>query len=255
MQLASDSASSGTAIASPTRARCSFPLTMLCRDRCHYCTFAKPPARLDHPYLTPGGGRRDRGGRSRARLQGGAVHPRRPPRGPIRVARDWLEERGYRSTLEYVRAVAIRVIEETGLLPHLNPGVMSLGGDGAPQARQRLDGADARDAPPRGSRSEAARTSVPRTRIPAVRLRVIEDAGGSRSRSPRASSSASARPSRARRVAARDPGPPSPVPARPGGDRPELPGEARHRDARRAERRRGGVPRRVAPPASCSGRG
>src|SRR5437762_4275303 len=29
------------------------PLTMLCRDRCHYCTFAKPPARLDHPYLTP----------------------------------------------------------------------------------------------------------------------------------------------------------------------------------------------------------
>ena len=41
------------------------------------------------------------------------------------MARAWLEERGYASTLDYLRAVAIRVIEETGLLPHLNPGVMS----------------------------------------------------------------------------------------------------------------------------------
>src|SRR5207253_5882505 len=41
------------------------------------------------------------------------------------IAREWLEERGHASTLDYLRAVAIRVIEETGLLPHLNPGVMS----------------------------------------------------------------------------------------------------------------------------------
>src|SRR5207247_172900 len=41
------------------------------------------------------------------------------------VARRWLAERGYHSTLDYVRAAAIRVIEDTGLLPHLNPGVMS----------------------------------------------------------------------------------------------------------------------------------
>src|SRR3981081_2152420 len=40
-------------------------------------------------------------------------------------ARKWLDERGYDSTLDYVRAMAIRVLEETGLLPHLNPGVMS----------------------------------------------------------------------------------------------------------------------------------
>ncbi|MGV0803020.1 7,8-didemethyl-8-hydroxy-5-deazariboflavin synthase, partial [Mycolicibacterium elephantis] len=40
-------------------------------------------------------------------------------------ARQWLDERGYDSTLDYVRAMAIRVLEETGLLPHLNPGVMS----------------------------------------------------------------------------------------------------------------------------------
>src|SRR5699024_11229919 len=40
-------------------------------------------------------------------------------------ARQWLDERGYRSTLEYVRSCAIAVLEETGLLPHLNPGVLS----------------------------------------------------------------------------------------------------------------------------------
>lgn len=40
-------------------------------------------------------------------------------------ARQWLDERGYDSTLDYVRAMAIRVLEETGVLPHLNPGVMS----------------------------------------------------------------------------------------------------------------------------------
>jgi FO synthase len=40
-------------------------------------------------------------------------------------ARDWLDEQGYDSTLGYVRAMAVRVLEDTGLLPHLNPGVMS----------------------------------------------------------------------------------------------------------------------------------
>src|SRR4051794_40023613 len=101
------------------------PLTMLCRDRCHYCTFAKPPARLDHPYLTPeevvaiAEAGRVRGCKEALFTLGDRPEERYP------VARDWLEERGYGSTLEYVRAVAIRVIEETGLLPHLNPGVMS----------------------------------------------------------------------------------------------------------------------------------
>src|SRR5258708_19780349 len=55
-------------------------------------------------------------------------------------AREWLEERGYDSTLSYVRAMAIRVLEETGLLPHLNPGGMSWSGmsrlkPGAPPTR------------------------------------------------------------------------------------------------------------------------
>src|SRR3546814_5161928 len=40
-------------------------------------------------------------------------------------AREWLDSRGYDSTIAYIRAMAVRVLEETGLLPHLNPGVMS----------------------------------------------------------------------------------------------------------------------------------
>ena len=56
------------------------PLTMLCRDRCGYCTFAKPPARLDAPYLTPEQVLADRPAGRRARLPRGAVHPGRSAR-------------------------------------------------------------------------------------------------------------------------------------------------------------------------------
>ena len=101
------------------------PLTMLCRDHCHYCTFAKPPARIDRPYLTPEqaveiaeAGRA--AGCTEALFTLGDRPEDRYPQ-----ARRWLEERGHASTLDYVREVAIRVIEETGLLPHLNPGVMT----------------------------------------------------------------------------------------------------------------------------------
>ena len=53
------------------------------------------------------------------------------------AAREWLDAHGYDDTLAYVRAMAIRVLEETGLLPHLNPGVMSLGGDRSGSSRSR----------------------------------------------------------------------------------------------------------------------
>ncbi len=74
------------------------PLTMLCRDRCGYCTFAKPPARLDSPYLELDEVAGHRPGRPGGRLLGGAVHPRRAARGALprrpRVAgRPWLRAR------------------------------------------------------------------------------------------------------------------------------------------------------------------
>jgi FO synthase len=98
------------------------PLTMLCRDHCHYCTFAKPPARLDSPFLSPeevvaiAEAGRKQGCKEALFTLGDRPEERYP------VARQWLAERGYDSTLDYLRAVSIRVIEETGLLPHLNPG-------------------------------------------------------------------------------------------------------------------------------------
>src|SRR3954462_2803015 len=101
------------------------PLRRLCRDRCHYCTFATVPGRLPAAFLE-----RDevleiaRAGAAQGCKEALFTLGDRPEdRWP--AARQWLDERGYDSTLDYVRACAIAVLEETGLLPHLNPGVMS----------------------------------------------------------------------------------------------------------------------------------
>jgi len=101
------------------------PLTMLCRDHCHYCTFAKPPADDVPAYLTPDevvaiASSGAAAGCKEALFTLGDRPELRYPR-----AAAWLEERGYATTLDYLRAVAITTIERTGLLPHLNPGVMS----------------------------------------------------------------------------------------------------------------------------------
>ena len=101
------------------------PLTRLCQDRCHYCTFATVPHRLPAAFLE-----RDevleiaRAGAAAGCKEALFTLGDRPEnRWP--AAREWLDERGYDSTLDYVRACAIAVLEETGLLPHLNPGVLS----------------------------------------------------------------------------------------------------------------------------------
>src|SRR3954471_2461127 len=101
------------------------PLTRLCRDRCHYCTFATTPNRLPSPYLSPD--------EVLAIAQQGAalgckealftLGDRPEERWP--QAREWLAAHGYDDTLSYVRAMAIRVLEETGFLPHINAGVMT----------------------------------------------------------------------------------------------------------------------------------
>lgn len=101
------------------------PLTRLCRDVCHYCTFATTPSRLDKPFMTPDEVL------SLAR-QGAAAGCREAlftlgdkPELRYPVARRALAELGYESTHDYLVAMAGRVFAETGLLPHLNPGVMT----------------------------------------------------------------------------------------------------------------------------------
>ena len=109
------------------------PLTHLCRDVCHYCTFAKTPKKLTQPYLSPD--------EVLAIAQRGAQAGCKEvlftlgdqPELRYDAARTALAELGYESTLSYLEAVARRVLEETGLLPHLNPGLM----DAAALARLR----------------------------------------------------------------------------------------------------------------------
>ena len=155
------------------------PLTRLCRDRCGYCTFATVPHRLDHLYLEPDEvldiARRGAAlGCKEALFTLGDK-----PEDRWHQARDWLDAHGYDDTLSYVRAMAIRVLEETGLLPHLNPGVLSW------QDFQRLKPV----APSMGMMLETTATRLfsekggphfgSPDKDPAVRLRVLEDAGRS----------------------------------------------------------------------------
>ena len=157
------------------------PVTRLCRDRCHYCTFVETPGHAARegraPYLSPDeildiarqGG--ELGCLEALFTLGDRPEDRWPE------AREWLDEQGYDSTLAYVRAMAIRVLEETGLLPHLNPGVMSW------EEMNRLKPVS----PSMGMMLETTSTRLftekgeahfgSPDKDPAVRLRVLEDAG------------------------------------------------------------------------------
>jgi FO synthase len=117
-----DAGRSGVVTYSP---KVFIPLTRLCRDRCHYCTFVTVPGKLPAPYL-------ERDEVVEIARQGAEQGCKEAlftlgdrPEDRWEAAREWLDERGYASTLDYVRACAIAVLEETGLLPHLNPGVLS----------------------------------------------------------------------------------------------------------------------------------
>src|SRR4051794_41565514 len=105
------------------------PLTRLCRDRCHYCTFVETPGQAERdgraPYLSPDevlaiAAQGAALGCTEALFTLGDRPEDRWPQ-----AREWLAAHGYDDTLSYVRAMAIRVLEETGLLPHINAGVMT----------------------------------------------------------------------------------------------------------------------------------
>ncbi|RST16598.1 7,8-didemethyl-8-hydroxy-5-deazariboflavin synthase [Streptomyces sp. WAC05374] len=159
------------------------PLTRLCRDKCHYCTFATVPGKLRRAghgmYMSPdevlGIARKgaELGCKEALITLGDKPEDRWPE------AREWLDAHGYDDTIAYVRAMAIRILEETGLLPHLNPGVMSW------TDFQRLKPV----APSMGMMLETTATRLwsepggphhgSPDKEPAVRLRVLEDAGRS----------------------------------------------------------------------------
>ncbi|MFG2603954.1 bifunctional FO biosynthesis protein CofGH [Streptomyces sp. NPDC048514] len=159
------------------------PLTRLCRDKCHYCTFVTVPGKLRRAghgmFMSPDEvldiARRGAAlGCKEALITLGDKPEDRWPE-----AREWLDAHGYDDTIAYVRAVSIRILEETGLLPHLNPGVMTW------TDFQRLKPV----APSMGMMLETTATRLwsepggphhgSPDKEPAVRLRVLEDAGRS----------------------------------------------------------------------------
>ena len=155
------------------------PLTRLCRDRCAYCTFATVPKHLDSPFLSPDEVLDIAREGARLGCKEALFTLGDRPEARWRQAREWLDAHGYDDTLSYVRAMAIRVLEETGLLPHLNPGVMTW------QDFQRLKPV----APSMGMMLETTSSRLYETKggphfgspdkDPKVRLRVLEDAGRS----------------------------------------------------------------------------
>jgi len=101
------------------------PLTQLCRDSCHYCTFARPPRRGARAYL----GADDVVAIARAGAEAGCREALftlgDKPERRYRTARDELTALGHDTTISYLAAMAALVLDRTGLLPHLNAGVMS----------------------------------------------------------------------------------------------------------------------------------
>ncbi len=101
------------------------PLTQLCRDVCHYCTFAKAPRRLDAAFLSPDQVLEIARAGKVAGCKEALFTLGDKPELRYRAARSALTDLGYDSTIDYLEAMAGLVFRETGLLPHLNPGVMT----------------------------------------------------------------------------------------------------------------------------------
>lgn len=101
------------------------PLTRLCRDVCHYCTFATTPKKVESPFMSVDEVLDLCRQGAQLGCQEALLTLGEKPELRYRAAREALESMGFASTLEYVAHVAGRIIEETGLLPHINAGCMT----------------------------------------------------------------------------------------------------------------------------------
>ena len=155
------------------------PLTRLCRDRCHYCTFATVPGRVPAAYLELD----EVLDIAREGVAQGCTEVLFTlgdrPEARWNAAGAWLAAHGYASTIDYVRAAAAAVLDETGLLPHLNPGVMTpdelaVLRPVAPSMGMMLESTSTLLVEPGGAHFGSP------DKDPAVRLRAIADAGRAR---------------------------------------------------------------------------
>ena len=100
------------------------PLTQLCRDVCHYCTFAHPPRPGEAAYLSPEQVLAIARAGQAAGCKEALFTLGDKPELRYRMAREQLERLGHLTTLSYLAAMAKLVLEQTGLLPHVNPGLL-----------------------------------------------------------------------------------------------------------------------------------
>ena len=156
-----------------------FPLTHLCRDVCHYCTFAQVPRKLKAPYMSLDDVLEIARHGASLGCKEALFTLGEKPELRYKAAREGLEALGFESTLDYLEHVAAAVLDETGLLPHLNPGNMT------PEELGRLR----RISPSMGIMLESAserlcRKGMPHygspDKVPAVRLQTLADAGKAR---------------------------------------------------------------------------
>ena len=216
------------------------PLTMLCRDRCGYCTFAKAPARVTAPYLLPEEVLAIAAAGKAAGCHEALFTLGERPEERYPVAAEWLAGQGYASTVDYLAAMCRLVLEETGLLPHANAGALDaselavlrpVAASQGMMLESLAEGLDAHRGAP--------------DKVPARRLATLEHAGALRHpvhhRHPGRHRRQQDGPARRAARHCRRPRPPRP---RAGGHRPELPAQAGH----------GHVPApRRARPRTCSG--
>ena len=155
------------------------PLTHLCRDVCHYCTFAQVPRKLKAPYMSVDEVLDIARDGAALGCKEALFTLGEKPELRYKAARDGLEALGFETTLDYLLHVAERVFQETGLLPHLNPGNMT------PEELERLRPVSPSMGIMLESTSERlCEKGMPHhgspDKIPAVRLRTLADAGKAR---------------------------------------------------------------------------
>ncbi len=101
------------------------PLTQLCRDVCHYCTFAQTPRHLAAPYMAIDEVIEQVKAAEKLGCKEALLTLGEKPELRYRVAREALDAMGFASTLDYVVHVAERIVQETSVLPHINAGTMT----------------------------------------------------------------------------------------------------------------------------------
>ena len=152
------------------------PLTKLCRDVCHYCTFARPPRRGERAYMSEDEVLAVARAGAAAGCHEALFTLGDKPELRYRAARDELAVLGCETTLEYLARCARLVVEETGLLPHLNAGVMSRADLRALRSASVSQGLMLETAAPRLSQRGGPHFGSP-DKLPARRLDTIRAAG------------------------------------------------------------------------------